>query len=71
MANKKANRKHVQEYGTKIRNKRTFVDMKVDPTTGILCKVTMESVLGVQYIPELQTAHCFIKKETIVNIEPI
>lgn len=55
----------------KIRNKRTFVDIKVDYTTGILCKITKESVLGVQYIPKLQTAHCFITRETIVNIEPV
>ena len=55
----------------KTRNKRTFVDIKVDPITGILCKVTRESVLRVQYIPELQTAHCFITRETIVNIEPV
>lgn len=55
----------------KMRAKRTFVDIKVDPTTGTLCKIIRESVLGVQYIPKLQTAHCFITRETIVNIEPI
>ena len=54
-----------------MRNKRTFVDIKVDYTTGILCKITRESVLGVRYIPKLQTAHCFITRETIVNIEPV
>ena len=54
-----------------MRYKRTFVDRKVDHTTGILCKVTKESVLGVRHIPELQTAHCFIAIETIVNIEPV
>lgn len=54
-----------------MRNKRTFVDRKVDPTTGILCKITKESVLEVQYSPKLQTAHCFIARETIINIEPV
>jgi hypothetical protein len=54
-----------------MRYKRTFVDRKVDPTTGILCKITKESVLGVKYSPKLQTAHCFIARETIVNIEPV
>ena len=56
---------------TKMRNKRTFIDIKADLTTGILCKITKESVLGVQYIPKLQTAHCFITRETIVNVEPV
>lgn len=51
--------------------KRNFVDRKVDPNTGILCKITKESVLGVKYSPNLQTAHCFIARETIVNIEPV
>ena len=55
----------------KTRNKRTFVDIKADHTTGVLCKITKESVLGVEYIPKLQTAHCCITRETIVNIEPI
>lgn len=55
----------------KMRNKRTFVDIKADLTTGILCKITKESVLGVHHIPKLQTAHCFITRETIVNIEPV
>ena len=54
-----------------MRHKRIFVDRKVDPSTGILCKVTKESVLGVRHIPKLQTAHCFIARETIVNIEPV
>lgn len=54
-----------------MRNKRTFVDMKLDPTTGILCEITKESVLEVQRSPKLQTAHCFITRETIVNIEPV
>lgn len=57
--------------GNKMKNKRNFIDIKVDPTTGILCKVTKESVLGVQYIPKLQTAHCFVTRETIINIEPV
>ena len=56
---------------SKIRNKRTFVDIQADHTTGILCKITKESVLGVEYIPKLQTAHCFIIRETITNIEPV
>ena len=55
----------------RTKNKRTFVDIKADLTTRVLCKITKESVLGVQYIPKLQTAHCFITKETIVNIEPV
>lgn len=55
----------------KMGYKRTFVDIKSDPTTGILCKITRESVLGVQRSPKLQTAHCFITRETIVNIEPV
>ena len=51
----------------KMRIKRTFVDIEADPTTGILCKITRESVLEVQYILKLQTTHCFITRETIVN----
>ena len=55
----------------RTKNKRTFVDIKADLTTGVLCKITKESILRVQYIPKLQAAHCFITKETIVNIEPV
>lgn len=55
----------------RTKNKRTFVDIKADLTTGVLCKITKESVLRVQYIPKLQTAHCFITRETIVNVEPV
>lgn len=61
----------IKERGYTEFNSRNFVDIKVDPTTGILYKITKESVLGVQYIPKLQTAHCFIARETIVNIEPV
>lgn len=53
------------------KNKRTFIDIKVDFTTATLCKITKESVLGVQHIPKLQTAHCFITRETVVKIEPV
>ena len=61
----------IKERGYTEFYKRNFVDRKVDPTTGILCKITKEAVLGVRHIPKLQTAHCFIARETIVNIEPV